>query len=115
MRSRPMEDLKCRHQMLPCKTDMKLPMVLLGLTLGVTAMPVRAMPTVSPGFFSTQNAAEDFFKAGRQRLEREIKRLEQRQSQRPEKILQIDEKTKLNEKELENWDDLHPQHQLRQQ
>ncbi|ABW29600.1 hypothetical protein AM1_4626 [Acaryochloris marina MBIC11017] len=72
------------------------------------------MPTVSPGFFATQNAAEDFFKAGRQHLEHEIKQLEQRQSQRPEKILQVDDNTKLNEKELENWDSLRPQYQLQQ-
>ena len=109
-----MVDLNFRRQMLPGKTDIKLPMVLLGLTLGLTTMPVKAVPMVSPGFLATQNAAEDFFKVGRQRLEREMKRLEQRQSQRLERILRIDDNTKLNEKELENWDHLHPQHQLHQ-
>lgn len=108
-----MVDLKRRRQILRGKTGIKLPMAL-GLTLGLTAIPVQAVPTVSPGFFATQNASEDFFEVGRQHLEREIKRLEQRQSQRSEKILQIDQKTKLNEKELENWDPLHPQHQLHQ-
>lgn len=109
-----MVNLNCNRQMRPCKTGIKLPMVLLGLTLGLMATPVRAVPTVSPGFFATQNAAEDFFKVGRQHLEHEIRRLEQRQSQRPEKILQVDDNTKLNEKELENWERLDPQHQLHQ-
>lgn len=58
-----MVNLNCNRHMRPCKADIKLPMVVLGLTLGLTAMPVRAVPTVSPGFFATQNAAEDFLRS----------------------------------------------------
>lgn len=86
----------------------------LGCVLNVLTTPVAAMPTVSPDFFSTQNAAEDFFEVGRRRLERELKLLEQRHSQRSEKILQIDEQTKLNEKELENEEAVYPPHPLQQ-
>lgn len=106
--------LMARHQMQIRKPGIVVPIVYFGITIGLIT-PVQAIPTASQGFFDTQNAAEEFFDIGRERLQREIKLLEQKRSQRSEKILKIDEKTKLNEKELENWDDLHPQHQLRQQ
>ncbi len=77
-------------------------------------VPVFAMPTVSPDFFSTQNAAEEFFEVGRQQLEREIQRLEQLRGWRSEQILHVDEQAKLKETELENGDGLQPQRQPHQ-
>lgn len=94
------------------KTYIGPSIVYVGLTLGLMAVPVMAVPTVSPDFFATQNAAEEFFEVGRRRLEREVKLLKQRQSQHSPQILQVDEQTKLNQKELENGDGLHPQYQL---
>lgn len=85
--------------------------VLLIPILSLGTLPVSAIPTVSPGFFATHNAAEDFFETGHRQLERELKLLQQRQRQRAQKILQIDEQTKLNQKDLEHWDELHPQRQ----
>ncbi|WP_299411594.1 hypothetical protein [Acaryochloris sp. IP29b_bin.148] len=83
-----------------------------GCLLWLLAAPATAMPTIPSDFFAINNAAEEFFQAGHRQLEREIKLLNRRPLQDAEEILQIDEQTKLNEKELENWDRFPPQHQL---
>lgn len=98
--------------MLIHKTRMGPLSVNVGCALWLLAAPAIAMPTVPPDFFATNNATENFFQVGRKQLEQEIKLLNHRQLQESEKILQIDEQTQLNEKELENWDSLHPQRQL---
>lgn len=80
-----------------------------GCALGLLATPAIAASTTIQGFFDTNTASEKFFKVGRQRMEQEIKRLNRQQPQAKDTILQIDEQTKLNEQELEDWDRLLPQ------
>lgn len=98
----------CLCKMLIHKTRKGQSCPYLGLAVWLLAMPATAMPmpTVPQDFVATDNAAETFFKVGREQLELEIKRLNHQPLQESETILQIDEQTQLNEEELENRDSL---------
>ena len=92
--------------MLIYKTQIGQSSAYMGFALWLLTMPATAMPTVSQDFFATDNAAEKFFKVGRQQLESEIRLLNRQQLKDAETILQIDEQTQLNEEELENQEKL---------